>query len=173
MASMDIPLRLTSPGPRRLVYGLPIWYRLAMALIFAVLAAGLVLAGGAPGPLAWAVLALVALGGLLEDRWEFDAAAGRVRHRSGLVGVARTREFPLAAVQGFRLVALAADTGAPKARATILDLASGARGRLDLVMECGDGRRYLLDRYPIREGARLRRHGERIAGLCGKPLGKG
>jgi hypothetical protein len=156
-----------------------------MAAILAALAAGLALGGGRPGPLGWAVLALAALGGLYQDRWEFDAGAEQARHRTGLCCAARTRTFGFASIERFRIVALAPGTvpgtaaardaqGAALAEAGERDGELRGPGRrqawLDLVLEDSGGRLRLLQRCPARRGAILRERGERIAALCGKPL---
>ena len=149
---MEIPLTLRSPGPGLLVYGLPRWHRPLMALILALLAAGSALGGLRFGPLAWAVLALAALGGLYEESWSFDAAAGRVVRRAGLCFAPRRSVLPFEAIEGFRL-------------------AAGARS-LGLVMDCADGS-HLVDQVPARRRGQLRDQGERIAALCGKPFSPG
>ena len=162
---MEIPLSLSSHSPDRLVYGLPRWYRAAMALVLAALATGIALGGGRPGPMAWTILVLVALGGLYEDNWSFDAGRGRVVHRVGLSFAAGTipgseaeREGKAAALEGRR----ADDHGPRRFR--------HRKPFLDLVMECADGRRCLIDHLPARRAGRLREAGDRIAALCGKPL---
>lgn len=149
---MEIPLTLRSPGPGLLVYGLPRWHRPLMALVLALLAAGAALGGLRFGPLAWAVLALAVLGGLYEESWSFDAAAGRAVRRTGLCFAPRRSEVAFGAIERFRL-------------------AQGARSA-ELVLECADGSR-LVDQVPARRGARLRDRGERIAALCGKPFSLG
>ena len=171
--AMDIPFSLSKPSPHRLVYGFPAWYRIAMGAVFAVLAAGLASAGGAPGAGAWTVLVLVALGGLYEDRWEFDGEAAEVRHRTGLVFAARARVFPLASVERFVLIPFGPAHMLEKGKDPSLAGKLVARGRIDLAMECADGRRVFLDRHPAREAARLRAQAEAIAALCGKPLADG
>ncbi|MGA2079900.1 MAG: hypothetical protein ABSH53_04720 [Holophaga sp.] len=171
---MDIPLRLRTRGPGRLEYGVPGWFRGAMGLLLAVLGGGLALEGGPPGPLGWAVLALAALGGLYEDRWVFDAGTEQVRHRAGLLPAAYTRVLPFAAIERFRLVpagpGAAPDAGPAAGGGRSLDL---RRTSLDLVLECADGRRLLLDRIPVRRAGRLREAGGRIAQACGKTLETG
>jgi hypothetical protein len=123
-----------------------------MALILALLAAGLALGGLRPGPLAWAILALVILGGLYEESWSFDAAAGRVVRRAGLCFAPRRSVLPFGAIERFRL-------------------AAGARS-LDLVIDCADGS-HLVDHAPARRRGQLRGLGERIAAHCGKPFSPG
>ena len=59
---MEIPLKLSCPGPERLVYGFPSWYRAVMAAILAALALG----SPRPGPLGWTAILLVVLGGLYD-----------------------------------------------------------------------------------------------------------
>jgi hypothetical protein len=182
---VEIPLSLSSHSPDRLVYGLPRWYRAAMALVLAALATGIALGGGRPGPMAWTILVLVALGGLYEDNWSFDAGRGRVVHRAGLSFAANASVFPFAAIERFCLVPVVAGT-IPGSEAEREGKAAALEGRraddhgprrfrhrkpfLDLVMECADGRRCLIDHLPARRAGRLREAGDRIAALCGKPL---
>jgi hypothetical protein len=147
---VDIPLVLRRSGPDRLGYRLPRWYRAGMALLLAVLGAGLALGDGPPGLPGWALLVLVALGGLYEDSWLFDAGAGRVVHRLGLCCAARARVIPFAAIERFRLVPLPTGTL--------------------LVMDGVDGDSRLIDRFPARRAGKLRLVAERIAAQCGKPL---
>ena len=149
---MEIPLTLRSSGPDLLVYGLPRWFRPVMALILALLAAGLALGGLRPGPMAWVILALVVLGGLYEESWSFDAAAGRVVRRAGLCFAPRRSVLPFEAIERFRL-------------------AAGPRS-LDLVIDCADGS-HLVDQVPARRRGQLRDRGKRIAALCGKPFSPG
>lgn len=170
---MDIPFSLSKPDPHRLVYGFPAWYRIAMGVVLAVLAAGLGAAGGAPGAGAWTVLVLVAVAGLYEDRWEFDGEAEVVRHRTGLVFAARARVFPFASVERFVLIPFGPAHVFKEGKDPSLAGRLVAKGRVDLAMECADGRRIFLDRHPAREAARLRAQAEQIAALCGKPLADG
>jgi hypothetical protein len=171
--AMDIPFSLSSPRPHRLVYGFPAWYRVAMGAVLAILGAGLAAVHAAPGAGAWTVLGLVALAGLYEDRWEFDGEAEVIRHRTGLVFAARARTLPFAQVERFQLVPFGPARVFEKGRDLSLTGRLAARGRVDLVLECTDGRRLFLDRHPAREAARLRSQAERIAALCGKPLADG
>ena len=55
---MEIPLALTSPRPDRLVYGFPVWYRVVMGGIVAVVCGALFLGDTRPGAFAWVVLVI-------------------------------------------------------------------------------------------------------------------
>lgn len=147
---MEIPLTLRSFRPDRVVYGVPRWYRVVMALILAALAAAIATGRGRPGPLTWIILALVALGGLYEENWVFDAGCGQVIHRMGLVFASRVSVIPFAAIERFRVI--------PQLTC------------LDLVLECADGTRYLVDHLPVRREGRLRELAVRVADVCAKPL---
>jgi hypothetical protein len=185
LAVVEIPLSLSSPSPDRLVYGIPRWYRAAMALVLAALAAALALGDGRAGAAAWTILGLVALGGLYDERWSFDAGRGEVQHRVGLCFAAKASVLRFGAIERFRLVPLVAGTvpGSEAERAGNAAALAGQRaddggGRrfrhrrpfLDLVLECADGRRYVIDRRPARGAGRLRGAADRIAAVCGKPL---
>ena len=182
---LAIPLVLRATGGQRLVLGLPLWYRVVMALILAVVAAGLVQVGGRPGILAWTVLALLLVALLYQERWVFDAGLGRVRHQGGLVGAARTTDIPFRAIAGLRLEPHVRGTipgSEDERRANAAALAGGRtddgdrhrarhkRPYLGLVLECADGTRLLVDRVPARDADRLRQVARRLAEHCGRPL---
>jgi len=185
---VEIPLKLSAPAPDRLVYALPGWYRAAMALILAALGAGIALAGVRPGPVPWIVLAVVALGGLYEERWEFDAGRGRIVHRAGLLFAPRRSVLPFAAIERLRLVPVVTGTvpgsraeGDERAAALAggrVDDSGGRRFRhrkpyLDFVIESAGGQSWLVDRMPARRAGRLRDLADRAATLCGLPLEEG
>lgn len=181
----SIPLTLRPAAPGFLVLSLPGWYRWLMAAILGVAAAALLQVGGWPGLPAWLLLGLVAVALLYEERWRFDAARGRVVHRSGLLVAARTLEVPFAAIDRFRIVPHVEGTipGSEDERRENAAALAGGRGDdaaarrrrhrkpfLALVLECGDGSVLLIDRVPARQLARLRGTAARLADFCGKPL---
>jgi hypothetical protein len=177
----SIPLVLRAPAATRLVFSIPVWYRLLMGVILLLLGAGLVQDGVRPGWPTWALLAVIALGALYEERWVFDADAGRVLHRAGLLVAARTRVIDFAVLERF-LIAPHVEGTIPGTEDERNENAAALRGEagarrarqkkpyLALVLECRDGARYLLDRVPARNAAGLRATAARLAGICGKPL---
>lgn len=180
-----MPLTLTSPGPDRLVYAIPIWFRSAMGLLVTVVVASLAVQDSRPGLLAWVVLALVALSALYHEKWIFDAAAGRVVHRFGLVIAPWTTVIELETVDRFCIVPMVRGTIPGTEDARIESAAALRGGRADdrgwlrarykkpflnLEMTCADGTRHLIDHVPARRVARLRDLATRLAALCGKPL---
>jgi len=185
---VEIPLSLRSPSPDRLVYAVPRWFRACMAAILAFLVAGLVLGGKPPGALAWVMLALAAVGALYEERWVFDAGAGRIVQRVGLRLAYRSMVIPFDAIEGFRIIPVVAGTipgSQDEAAENVAALAGTAtvdsRGRrarhkkpfLDLVVECLDGTRYLIDHRPARCAAQLRDVANQLAAHCDRPLEEG
>jgi hypothetical protein len=182
---LSIPLVLRLPASGRMVYGLPVWYRAAMAAILGLLVAALAQAGVRPGPLAWVVLALVALALLYEEAWVFEAGPGRVVHRGGLLVAARSTVIPFAEIERLLIVPHVEGT-IPGTEDERLENAAALAGRrtddggsrrsrhkkpyLDLVLETDGGTRRLMDRVPAREGDRLRGTAAALAELCGKPL---
>jgi hypothetical protein len=182
---MSISLVLRSPAPDRLVYALPVWYRVVMGAILAVLVAGLADAGGRPGILAWALLAIVVLAALYTEQWVFDAGSGKVTHRTGLLVAARSTVIPFAAIERFLITPHVEGTipgtederyeNAAALRGERGDDAGTRRARhkkpfLGLVLECESGDLYLVDRVSARAAGRLRELAARMADLCGKPL---
>jgi len=163
-------------------------YRAAMAAIFAILLAALFADGELPGIGGWIALAVVALGGLYEDRWSFDAAAGRISHRAGLVFIARRRTIALADIARLRLAPFVQgtipgteDESAQNAAALAGrrgDDASGKRSSykkpyLCLVMDTLEGASYFVNAMPARRGAELRSQASGIAEFCGKDVSEG
>ena len=185
---MEIPLTLRSPSPDRLVYAVPRWFRASMAGILAVLVAGLLLGGKPPGVMGWAMLVLAAAGALYEERWVFDATAGRIVQRVGLRLAARSLVIPFESAETFRIIPVVAGT-IPGSQDEVTENAAalagtptvdsrGKRARhkkpfLDLVVECVDGTRYLIDHRPARHAAELREVATQVAALCDKALEEG
>jgi hypothetical protein len=159
-----------------------------MAGILALLLLGLMLGGTAPGKLGWAMLVLAALGALYEERWVFDAGASRIVQRVGLLVAARGTVIPFDAVETFRIIPVVAGTipgsqdEATENAAALAGSPTDPSGRrrprhkkpfLDLVVECADGTRYLIDHRPSRHAAELRDVATQVAALCDKPLEEG
>jgi hypothetical protein len=182
---VEIPLVLTAPAPDRLSYGLPLWFRLVMGAILALVILALATSESAPGALAWIVLTILVLGTLYEDRWEFDGALGRATHRAGLLIAARSRVVAFEEIQRLRIVPLVKGTlpGTAEERAENQAALQGARADdaslkrdrykkpfLSLEIECLDGTRYLMDHMSARRAVALRAVASRIAEFCGKPL---
>jgi len=184
---VSIPLVLRAPDPDRLVFAIPVWYRVIMFGILAVIFAGVFQAPGGPGGLACALIVIVAAGALYEEKWTFDAGQGRVAYRTGLIVAARTTVIEFAAIERFRIAPHVEGTipGSEDEKTENAAALKGGRGDdggvrrsrhkkpyLALVMEC-EGGQYLVDRVPARSAARLREIASRMAGLCGKPLTNG
>ncbi len=182
---MSIPLALRPQGPDRLVLAFPVWYRVIMGTVMALLVASLFEAGGSPGCLGTFLLAAVAFGLLYQERWTFDASAGRVTRQVGVMGASRATETGFAAIERFRISPHVQGTipGTEDERAENAAALRGGRGDdggltraghkkpfVALVMECEGGTHILVDRVSARRAAELRHRAARLADLCGKPL---
>jgi hypothetical protein len=181
---MEIHLVLTERRGR-LVYSLPLWYRVLMAAIALLVGGAFAASGEAPAPLGWIVLAIVVFAALYEDRWTFDPAAGSIEHRAGLVFAARRSQIELDKIERFRI--------APYVRGTIpgsederkeneVALAGNRKddGRprrsfskkhyLRLICEGRDGAAWLVDTVDARKLDSIHAAAAKIAAACGKPL---
>jgi hypothetical protein len=182
---MEIPLVLTAPRPERLVYALPVWYRMMMGFILTLVATALIMTGSWPGFLAWTILVILTLCMLYEDTWTFDAKDGRAVHRAGLLIGARSTVIELSAIEQFRIVPYVKGTipGSEEEKAENAAALEGKRTDDDhlkrsrhkkpfLILEinCADGTRYLIDHIPARSGAKLRAAASQLGTLCGKPV---
>ena len=102
---MDIPLVLRETKNGRLVYSIPLWYRLLMVAIGAVLVGAIVVSGGKPTAFEWVALAVVAGATLYEERWILDAEKKSLHHRYGLLFLAKSIYLPFERLENFRLSA--------------------------------------------------------------------
>ena len=185
---MEIPLVLVEKRDGRLVYAIPLWFRILMAAIALLVVASFAVSGEPPGVVGWIVLAAVALAALYEERWTFDAGRGLVSHRAGLLVVARTTEIGLASVERFRAepfvrgtIPGTEDERAENARALSGD-SSGDLGQkrrsykkayIRLVCEGSDGSRWLVNMVPDRRREAIFAVASRIASYCGVEFAKG
>jgi len=184
---MEIHLVLTE-RKGRLVYGIPLWYRILMAAILALVVASFAASAESPGVLGWIVLALVAFAALYEERWAFDAAGGMVAHRAGLVFAARRTAIDIGSIERFRIAPFVRGTIPGSADERIENAAALAGNRNDdgtarrsftkkhylrLICETNDGTILLIDTVSARKVDSLRRTAARIASACGKPLAEG
>ncbi|MEI6385102.1 MAG: hypothetical protein WCQ50_00595 [Spirochaetota bacterium] len=189
---MELPLVLSLRSPACLTLGIPLWYRLSMGLLEALLVVSMYSGGSSPGPLGWIFSAIVLLALLYEERWSFDTARGTMAHRFGLVIVAKTFSVPLSGVTGFRLVPWTRGTlpGSAEERTDAANTLAVSRGAQDgqanprvlagihkkpfLALVCEtDGQTLLINMVSARKGERLRAQAERLARHCGKPLAEG
>jgi hypothetical protein len=185
---VEIPLVLSSPRQDCLVYALPLWFRVIMGFIVAVVVTALAMGDSRPGILAWVVLVLLCLASLYEEKWTFQATESRVTHRAGLLVAARSTSIDFASIDCFRIVPVvkgtrpgSADEKAENAAALkgqrvgdgIQKKAWHKKPFLSLEIECTDGTRYLIDHVPARRVATLRSSAARMAALCEKPVSEG
>ncbi len=119
---MDIPLVLRKAKDGRLIYAVPLWYRIAMLLIGAVLVGAILVANDKPSAFEWVALALTLLAALYEERWTLDPAQQSLTHRYGLAFLARKVVLPFSRIEGFRLRAFVKGT-APGGRTEASDSA--------------------------------------------------
>jgi len=176
---------LRSKPDKSFVYGMPRTYRAVMALIFAFLSAAIAAAGEAPGVVAWAILAVVALAGLYEDKWTFDPKGGELSHRIGLLPLARRRTIPAASIARFRIEPFVRGTvpgsrDEAEAKASLREksglgrkLSFVKKPYLCLVCETDDSSRYFIDAAEPRRADKLRSRAAAMASSCGVPLEEG
>jgi hypothetical protein len=184
---MEIPLGLSTRSGR-LVYAIAWPFRAGMAAILALLAWAAFMDGGRPGVSGWIILGLVALGGLYEERWVFDPAAGRIVHRSGLLFLAKRKVIALDEVLRFRFAPFVRGTVPGSAdeaaqndlamRGSPIDDSGKKRSSykkpfICLVVETQDGERHFVDALSSKKKDALHEKAVRIAEACGKPLVEG
>jgi hypothetical protein len=154
-----------------------------MGCILATVATVLIMDDSAPGFLAWAILVVLLLSFLYEDKWTFDATAGRVVHRAGLLVGARSTVLEFRAIDRFCIVPLVKGTipgtedekieNAAALKGQCADAGNLRRSRhkkpfLSLEIEDTNGTRYLIDHIPARRAQKVRTAAAQMAALCEK-----
>jgi len=185
---MEISLSLKKSADGGLVYGIPLWYRVMTAALIAVMASGVFIAGNAPGPIGWIVLALLLLGLVYDERWIVDPKARVIRHYGGFWPFARAMSVEFDDIEGFSLRAFARGTipgseseakeqekafammngkDADKGEKVSLFRSMGRKPYINLLVSTGSGDTYLVDTLPARRALRLKKAGEAMAAACG------
>lgn len=185
---MELPLKLIRHKDGGLHYAIPLWYRLLMAFIVAVVAGSMLIANVAAGPVAWILMVVVILAGLYEERWIFDPESRTIRNRTGLLVAARSLEIPFDEVELFRLVPHVRGTipGSADEREQNEAALKASRGDdssrrrqiykrpyVGLILDRSDGSHYLIDSMNARRSPVLRQDAARMAACCGKTLLEG
>jgi hypothetical protein len=186
---MEIPLVLTLDAKGRPVYGIPVWYRILLVAILAIVIASIVTVGGGTGIGFWIIVAVLVLGALYEESWVADPEAGTLVHRSGLIIAAKPLVVRIADIEGFALDAVARGTipggeeerkekaaafAAMKGEETG-DLKKGlrphrSRAYINLLVRTADGTIYLINTTKATKAAPLRAAGMKFAEVCRKPF---
>jgi hypothetical protein len=185
---MEIPLKLRERKGGALVASLPPIFRLSVSSVLAILVASLAVSGGAPGPLGWIILALIALAALYEDRWTFDPAAREAIHRVGTLPLAKRTVIGFDRLVRVRLEPFVRGTvpgsseEATENAAALLGGRIGGPGKrgfsskrhyLCIVLEAKDGARWFVDAGAARKIEALRARAARVAEACGVPMEEG
>jgi hypothetical protein len=185
---MEIPLSLKKTADGRLVYGIPLWYRIMTGAMIALVLGGMLTTADSPSLIAWLILILLALGTLYEEIWIVDPKAGTIRHLDGIWPIARASVLSFDDVEEFALGAFARGTvpgsteeSADKDRAFDMMnhkdtqdigrkgfIKQGARKPyINLLLRTKSGETYLVDTLPARRAYRLKKAGEALAEACG------
>ena len=98
---MKNSLRVDQSTPTLLLLGAPVSFRVGFGVV-AVFLIAVMISGGRASPVALVLLSLSLVGVLFVDEWVFDTAAAEIRHRTGLLVVARTRRYSAADVEEVR-----------------------------------------------------------------------
>jgi len=189
---MDLPLVLVLRRDGALVYRIPVWFRIAMGIVFAAVTLSLFYGGHLPGTVGWIVIAILFLALIYRETWVFDQTGGEVRHRFGLLIAARSLTLPFGDIGVFRLVPWVRGSipGSAEEKLENRQTLEASRGRqipdepggkrrpryrkpfLTLVLEA-PGKSVTINMVPARRAIAFRAIAEKIARYCDKPLEEG
>lgn len=164
---MELPLRLSRRSTGELVYGVPLWYRIASGLVVAVLCASIAVAGGT-GAIGVIVIIVSALAFLYDERWVFDPSKSVVRSGIGLLPVPHRDSFPFDRMTKLRVEIFAKgktdQTNLPEAD----KMPRGSQARL--IAEFDDGQSVIIDSVSWKRKPELEKTAAAIAAFCGTGL---
>lgn len=191
---VEIPLRLKKDSEGRLVYSIPLWYRIVTGIMLVAIIAALVSSGGGPSIVAWIILILLAFGLLYEERWVADTKEKRLHHSGGIWPVVKTTSLDFSELERFRLSAFARGTvqGSAQERREEAKAYAIMEGRdkpdpsvksflgmghtkpyIHLIADASEERAFLVDSLPARKASRLKKAGAAFAEACGTTFSSG
>lgn len=122
-----------------------------------------------PGsPLLWLFGFVIGLAALSEDRWIFDAEAGEMRRRYGLLLLAKSWALDLAELSSIEFDADPGDSSGNDPYQKVPGMVR--KGFCCLRAQLADGKGITLCAVPGSRAAALRAHGAAIARATGKPF---
>jgi len=190
--NVEIPLRFRKDSAGRLVYSIPLWYRIVTAIMLAAIVAALLTSGGSPSIVAWIILVLLVFGLLYEERWIADPAKAVLRHSGGIWPIVKTTSLDFSQLEGFRLSAFARGTvqgseeerkeearayammeGRDKPETGVKSFLSMGQHKpyIHLIADAKEARAFLVDSLPARKASRLKKVGAAFAEACGTEFG--
>ncbi|MDA8411575.1 MAG: hypothetical protein M0001_14465 [Treponema sp.] len=190
---MDLPLVLARRKDGSLVYRIPIWFRIVMALIFAAVGAAIFVGGSAPGTIGWIVLIVLLLALLYRETWIFDPAKKEISHRFGLWILSKKVVIAMGDISCFRLIpwvrgSLPGSEAEKTENRLTLEASRGKqiggedsgkrkaapfrKAYLTLACETPE-KSFTINMVPARGGMALRASADKIATACDKPLEEG
>ncbi len=151
----------------RLIYGIPLWYRLLSGMTALILVSATVFSGGL-GTAGTIILGIVILASLYEERWVFDAQAGSCTGRIGLVFAARKSSFAASDVSLVRIDIFAKGRLDQHDLPPLDKMPRGSQARL--IVELVDGEHYMLDSVSLKNRGDLEMNARAIAQALGAPI---
>jgi hypothetical protein len=188
---VEIPLLLKKDPSGRLIYSIPLWYRIVTAIMIIAIVVALISSGGSPSIVAWIILVLLVFGLLYEERWGADTKEKQLLHSGGIWPFVKTTSVDFSELKGFRLSAFARGTvqGSAQERSEEARAYAIMEGRdkpnpgiksflgmghikpyIHLIADATEGRAYLIDSLPARKASRLKKAGSALAEACGVPM---
>jgi hypothetical protein len=185
---MEIPLRLVSRKDGSLFYGIPLFFRIMMGGMLAMIGAAIVMEEFHTGPIGWIAVGLLLLGFIYKEDWLFDPSNKTIRGVLGFYPLLKKTNLTFEEVAYIQLAAFSKGTvpGSEEEksynRAAFEEMRgnvpkSGLKGSLDafrrkrlyiaLLIITKNEEHYLLDMVPARRASRLSNAGRALSALIG------
>lgn len=163
---MQIHLSLRRKGDL-LIYGIPVWYRISSAVAALALVSASVFSGGLgiPGS---AIVIIVILAALYQERWTFDVRNDACSGRLGLVFAARGPSFKASDIAGLRVDLFAKGRLDQKVLPAEDKMPGGSQARL--IVDLKNGESFMLDSVLFKRRAELEAAAKTLSGALGVPL---
>ncbi len=186
---MEIPLRLISRKDGSLFYGIPLFFRIMMGGMLALIGAAIVLEEFQSGPIGWIAVGLLLLGFVYKEDWLFDPSNKTIRGVLGFYPLLKKTTLTFEEVAYIQLAAFSKGTipGSEEEKSSNreafeemrgdvskreikrggLDILRRKRLYIALLIITKNEEHYLLDMVPARRASRLSNAGRALSALIG------
>lgn len=184
---MEIPLKLISRKDGSLYYGIPLYFRLMIGGMLALIAAAIVMEDFHTGPVGWIVVILLILGVIYKEDWLFDAPNRLIHGLVGFYPLFKRTDLSFEEVSYIQLAAFSRGTipgsaeekssnqeafdemkgDTPKKGVKGMEFFQRKKLYIAMLLITKNDEHYLLDMVPARKASRLSSTGRALAALIG------
>ena len=180
---MEIPLTLTKNRIGKLIYSIPIWYRILMSIMLITIILSLIISEQTIF-FGWIIFVIVLIGLIYFERWSFDSNKNIITYTRGFYPFLRNTILHFEDLEDIRIeyIIKSAVPGTKEERDSIERISNPQKDTasydqksknkkvfalLRLIIDSKDGQKYLLDTTNGRRAVKIKQIAETIGNYCG------